>query len=117
MTTAGTTGTRPLEGAELLRALPALQGSPASRVLRACGYVTKTGQGQLRSRPRAFVRAVVQARGVQPARRGYSVVQVVLWAVASDSSSRVKPQPRSELLALARKGINQYREALLQLAR
>ena len=50
---------KPLQGHELLGALEQLQGMPASRVLRGCGYVVRTGMGQRRRLPRAFVQAVV----------------------------------------------------------
>lgn len=96
---------------------------PASRVLRECGYVIHTGRGQRRSRPGAFVRAVVKARGIGAFRGSISVPNVVRWAFESEphkvatSVACVQDVPRAEVMALAREGIAQYREALLDLAR
>lgn len=41
-----TSRTKPFQGRELLVALEQLKGMPVSRVLRACGYVMRTGKGQ-----------------------------------------------------------------------
>lgn len=117
-----TARTKPLQGRELLGALEQLQGLPASRVLRVCGYVMRTGKkGQRRRRPRAFVRAVVQARGVDSGFENRSVATVVRWACLSDQSKKQKstgkPLLRPDVMALARQGIEQYRGALIELAR
>ena len=116
-----TVRTKPLQGSELLGALERLQGLQASRMLRMCGYVTRNGKGQRRRRPRAFVQAVVQARGTQPSIENHSVQTVVRWACVSDQPKSqkpvVSPPGRSPVLALARQGIEEYREALLELAR
>jgi len=113
--------TKPLQGRELLGALEQLQGVPASRVLRVCGYVMRTGKGQRRRRPRAFVRAVVQACGVESGIENRSVATVVRWACLSDQLKKQKtidkPLLRPDVMALARQGIEQYREALRELAR
>ena len=116
-----TAKTKPLQGLELLTALEQLQGMPASRVLRACGYVVRPGKGQQRRRPRAFVRAVAEACGAESGIKNPSVVTVVRWACDSDQPKKQKPtgKPllRTDVLALARQGIEQYREALIELAR
>lgn len=116
-----TVRTKPLQGTELLGALEQLQGVPASRVLRACGYVTRTGRGQRRRRPRAFMRAVAQARGTESAIEKQSVATVVRWACEPDRPKKQKPAAkqlaRPAVMALARQGIEDYREALLELAR
>lgn len=113
--------TKPLQGRELLGALEQLQGLPASRVLRVCGYVMRTGKGQQRRRPRAFVRAVVQARGAESGFENRSVATVVRWACVSDQQKMQrptgKPLLRPDVMVLARQGIEQYREALIELAR
>jgi hypothetical protein len=54
-----TARTKHLQGRELLGALEQLQGVPASRALRVCGYLMRTGKGQRCRRPRAFEWAVV----------------------------------------------------------
>ena len=116
-----TARTKPLQGRELLGALEQLQGMPASRVLRVCGYVMRTGKGQRRRRPRAFVRAVAQACGAESGIETRSVATVVRWACLSDQPKKQKPtgKPllRPDVMALARQGIEQYREALIELAR
>lgn len=116
-----TAKTKPLRGLALLTALEQLQGMPASRVLRACGYVVRPGKGQPRRRPRAFLRAVAEARGAEPGIKNRSVSTLVRWACDSDQPKRQKPTAkpllRSDVLALARQGIEQYREALIELAR
>lgn len=116
-----TARTKPLQGRELLGALEQLQGMPASRVLRVCGYVMRTDKGQRRRRPNAFVRAVVQARGGESGIETRSVARVVRWACVSDQPKKPKPTgkplPRPDVMALARQGIEQYREALIELAR
>lgn len=116
-----TAKTKPLRGLELLTALEQLQGMPASRVLRACGYVVRPGKGQQRRKPRAFLRAVAEARGAQSGIRNRSVATEVRWACDSDQPKRQnpigKPLLRPDVLALARQGIEQYREALIELAR
>jgi len=113
--------TKPLQGREHLGALEQLQGVPASRVLRVCGYVMRTGKGQRRRRLRAFVRVVVQAYGAESGSENWSGVTVVRWACLSDQPKRQKstgkPLLRPDAMALARQGIDQYREALLELAR
>ena len=116
-----TARTKPLQGRELLGALEQLQGMPASRVLRVCGYVVRTCKGQRRRRPRAFVRAVVQARGGESGIETRSVSTVVRWACVSDQPKTQKttanPRLRPDVMALARQGIEQYRDALIALAR
>ena len=116
-----TVRTKPLQGSELLGALERLQGLPASRMLRMCGYVMRNGKGQRRRRPRAFVQAVMHACGTQPSIENQSVETVVRWACVSDQAKSQEPVAsplgRPAVLALARQGIGEYREALLQLAR
>lgn len=113
--------TKQLRGVELLGALKQLQGVPENRVLRVCGYVTRTDKGQRRRQPRAFMRAVVQARGTEPSTSIQRVAKLVLWACQSDLPTTHKSQGKSllrpEVMALARQGIAEYREALLELAR
>lgn len=116
-----TARTKPLQGRELLGTLEQLQGVPASRVLRVCGYVMRTGNGQRRRRPRGFVRAVVQARGAETGGENRTVASVVRWACVPHQPKTQKPtgKPllRPYVMALARQGIQQYREALIELAR
>jgi hypothetical protein len=116
-----TARTQPLQGRELLGALEQLQGVPASRVLRVCGYVMRTGKGQRRRRPRAFVRAVVQARGAETGIDNRSLATVVRWACLPDQPKKQKPTAKSllrpDVMALTRQGIEQYHEALIELAR
>lgn len=113
------TRTKPLQGQDLLRALEDLQGASAVRILRRCGYVLPRGRQGRRTRPRAFIRAVVQARGGDPRPDGLSVARVVRWAMDPELAARRTPAslPRPEVMALAREGISHYREALLELAR
>jgi len=106
-----TARTKPLDGRELLGVLEQLQGMPATRVLRVCGYVVRTGKGQRRRRPRAFVRAVMQARGAESGIENQSVATVVRWAGLPDQPKKqkptVKPILRPDVMALARQGIEQ----------
>ena len=71
--------------------------------------------------PAPFVRAVVQARGAESGFDNRLVANVVRWACLSDQPKDQKPTAKSlrmpDVMALAMQGIEQYREALIELAR